>query len=147
MQETTRSDDVNDDVVEGMKQSDRDRQHCFIVRVDGRLDDAIKVHRKRLERRRRGKVALAEAARDLFYQALGFGPKAPPKPDPAQLKLFARRGSGKGSPNVALSEASSTRESVNCGHCGRPVPSSKRRHARFCSPSCRSLASRARLRS
>jgi hypothetical protein len=130
------------------EQNDRDRQHCFIVRVDGRLDDAIKSHKRRLERRRRGKVALAEAARDLFYQALGFGPKTPPKAHPSQLGLFGRRGpgprDGARADGVALSEASSPRESVNCGHCGDPMPSGKRRHALYCSPSCRSLASRAR---
>jgi len=113
----------------------RERQHCFIVRLDGRLDDLIQAHRRRLERKRRGKVPLAEAARDLFAQALGVKSQRTLRRDPRQLGLPGLRGPAGGKdatdPRLTHSEAACAEQSVNCEHCGDPIPPGSRPSRRF----------------
>lgn len=129
-------------------QSPRERQRCFIVRIDGQLDELIAAHRKTLERRRRARVPLAEAARDLFAQALGVKRQRARARDARQLGLFRaeateRAGAAKES-RLTHSGATSSRQSVNCEHCGDPIPEGSRPSRRYCSASCRVLACRAR---
>lgn len=133
---------------EPLTQPAAERRHCFIVRLDGHLDDLVKAHHKRLERKRRAKVSLAEAARDLFAQALGVKSQRRLRPAPGQLGLFAvpRAATGPGASDDRLthSRGSSERQSVNCEHCGGPIPPGSRPSRRYCSGSCRVLACRAR---
>lgn len=133
---------------EPLTQPDRERQHCFIVRVDGRLDDLIQAHRARLQKKRRARVALAEAARDLFAQALGLRGHKTPTPSGRQLGLFsAPRAKATGTTpedELTHSQGARERQCVNCEHCGGPIPPGSRPSRRFCSGSCRVLACRAR---
>lgn len=69
---------------------DRDRTHCFIVRVDGPMRDRIEAHQRYLRRKRGRRVSLAEAARDLFHAALG-PPAKRLRPERSQLCLFGER--------------------------------------------------------
>lgn len=133
---------------EPLTQPARERQHCFIVRVDGHLDDLIQAHRTRLEKKRRARVPLAEAARDLFAQALGVKRQRSHASDRRQLPL---PGVARASATDATSESRLThpdaaqgQQAVNCDWCGAPVPGGSRPDRRYCSPSHRVLACRAR---
>jgi hypothetical protein len=135
---------------ETLTQPARERQHCFIVRVDGHQDDLIQAHRRRLERKRRARVSLAEAARDLFAQALGVKRQKTERQDPRQLAIpglrvpaTGRRGSDG---RLTHPDVTCERQSVNCEHCGDPVPPDSRPSRRYCSGSCRVLACRGRKR-
>lgn len=136
---------------EPLTQPDTERQHCFIVRVDGRIDDLIRAHRDRLQRKRRARVSLAEAARDLFSQALGLRSHKTPAPARRQLGLFGPRvpagDATSQDDELTHSDAARARQSVNCDHCGGLIPAGSRPTRRFCSGSCRVLACRGRRRS
>lgn len=135
---------------EPLTQPARERQHCFIVRLDGRLDDLVQAHRARLQKKRRARVPLAEAARDLFTQALGLKGQKTPAPARRQLALFGPRvPAGGPSPTddgLTHSDGAQEQQCVNCEHCGGPIPPGSRPSRRFCSGSCRVLACRGRKR-
>lgn len=81
--------------------------HCFIVRVDERLDARLEAHRQALEKRRGRPTSLAQAARDLFYRAL------PPvahllKQRPAQLGLFGKKKDEENVPRTESPDCSDT---------------------------------------
>ena len=133
---------------EPLTQPARERQHCFIVRVDGHLDDLIQAHRTRLEKKRRARVPLAEAARDLFAQALGVKRQRSHASDWRQLPLpgVARASGAQDTTDERLTHpnAAQERQAVNCDWCGAPLPAGSRPGRRYCCPSHRVLACRAR---
>lgn len=135
---------------EPLHQPAAERRHCFIVRIDGQQDELIRAHRKRLQRKRRARVSLAEAARDLFAQALGVKRQRTERPDPRQLALpgVARASGGATTAEARLTHSGGAqeRQCVNCEHCGDPIPEGSRPSRRFCSGSCRVLACRGRKR-